>query len=125
MTTPLEARTTRRGVSDSYMEARNAILARVKTGLGPQFMWLEVVEGKAADSMDYVIHASDDRNRVPPFAIEVYDGGRLDRYEVNREAIREFAIMPEELRKRIVLSQRASNLIDRAVQSRMAASAAP
>lgn len=111
----MEQRNTRKGHTDSYMEARTAILDRSKNPAASEYMWLEVTEGKQPESMNYVIHASSEATSVPPFAIEVYRRGELDSYEVRRDVIRERAVMPEELRHRMVQAQKAANLIDRMV----------
>jgi hypothetical protein len=98
------------------MEARGAILKYGKTDGAPEFMWLEVRESatSGSDSLDYEVHASKDSTSVPPFAIETYRRGVLEDYEPRADVIRERALIPEELRVRIVQSQRATSLIDRA-----------
>lgn len=119
----MENRSTRKGATDNYMEARNAILSRSKVPGAAEYMWLEVQEGRQPDAFDYIIHASNDAKSVPPFSIELYKGGQLESYEVNRDVIRERAVMPEELRQRIVQSQKASEMIDSLVRAPAAAHA--
>lgn len=101
----MEARSTRKAQSDNYFEARKAM--QQKLAAAP-FSWLEVVEGKIADSVEYVIHASTKEASVPPFAVEVYTEGRLQSYETDRAKLLEKSVMPEEMRQRIVNSQLAA-----------------
>lgn len=110
---PEKTRDTRKGRSDNYMEARNAILQRSKQPGAAKHMWLEVAEGAQPEALDYLIHASNDESTVPPFAVEVYRGGLLESYEASRDELRKRSVMPEDLRQRIVQAQRASGLIDR------------
>lgn len=120
----MEQRNTRKGSSDNYQEARSAIQARAKNPNAATFMWLEVAEGKQPEAIDYVIHASAEASSVPPFAIEVYKDGVIQSYEVRADAIRENALMPEELRQRIVQAQKAGGLIDKMLTSERSATAA-
>lgn len=113
----MEQRNTRKGSADNYQEARSAILARAKNPNAASLMWLEVVEGKQTDAIDYVIHASAEASSVPPFAVEVYKDGLIQSYEVSAETIKENAVMPEELRQRIVQAQKAGGIIDKMLSS--------
>lgn len=116
----MQARTTRKGVTDNYTEAKNAILQRAGHPNATEYMWIEVSEGKREDSMDYVLHASNDASSVPPFSIETYKRGQLENYEVRKDTIKEYMLMPEETRQAIVQAQKASDLVDRVSQKAVA-----
>lgn len=109
----MKQRMTRKGRADTYTEARSALLGRACVPGASEFMWLEVVEGQQPESIDFVIHADRDVRNVPPFAIEVYRHGELQSFEPARTVIHSHALMPEDLRCRIVAAQRAASLIGR------------
>lgn len=105
----MEQRPSRKAQSDDYFKAAGALKSdRLKEFT---FVWLEVVEGKKPDAIDYVIHASNNAAAVPPFAVEHYEKGDLQGYEPSKQAIAERSIMPEELRARIVQAQMATSVI--------------
>lgn len=98
----MQARTTRKGQTDDYFEARKAIESRCNDD---NFSWLEAVEGKKPDTHAYVIHVSKDEAMVPPFFIELYQKGVLMDYQTNKNIVASFAIIPEADRLRMVQAQ--------------------
>lgn len=86
-------------------------------------MWLEVSEGVRADTLNYAIHASEYASSVPAFAVEVYNAGRLETFEISQEVIRSNALIPEDLRCRMIRAQEASGLLERMTCSTGAAMA--
>lgn len=112
----MQARMTQKGETDNYTEAKNAISQRAGHPEATEYMWLEVSEGKKADAIAYAIHASNDASSVPPFAIETYKRGQLESYEIRKDTIHSYMLMPEETRQSIIKAQKASDLIDRVSQ---------
>jgi hypothetical protein len=109
-----------------YYEARRAL----KSVISKPFAWVEAVEVPVgapasptrADGVAYTVHSAQSARDVPAFAIEVYEGGALSRYEAERSKIAELAKMNEADRQAAMRAQNARVEVSSATQPRTAMS---
>ena len=86
-------------------EHYNVTRQLVREHAATPWVWVEPVA--AGGKTHYAVHGANHEQDVPPFAIEVYQEGRLQRYEASNAAVLELASLPETARVSAVRAQMA------------------